>query len=57
MFLDATGHMTSIPRGYTNLVAEDRWLAVAAGRSLLRLEDCFAMISWVHDVTPSSEGV
>ena len=41
--------MQAIPRAWTSLAHPDPWLQVAAGRSLLRLADCLALVAWVRE--------
>jgi hypothetical protein len=50
-FHDDQGHLRSIPRAWTSLTPADAWLMVSAGRSLLRMADCLALVSWVRDVS------
>ncbi len=50
-FHDGEGRFCAMPRAWTSLAAIDEWLQVASGRSLLRLADCLALVSWVQDVT------
>ena len=38
-FRDGQGHLTSVPAGWTSAVAEDAFVAVAAGRSRFRVQD------------------
>ena len=47
-YFDAERRMRAIPRAWTSLEPIDPWLQLAAGRSLLRLVDCWALVSWVE---------
>jgi len=38
-FRDGCGHLTSLPAGWTSVVPEDAFVAVAAGRSRFRVQD------------------
>ena len=38
-FHDGRGHLTSLPAGWTSVVPEDAFVAVAAGRSRFRVPD------------------
>ena len=38
-FLDAAGHMQRLPVSWTDVAGEDVFVAMAAGRSPLRVED------------------
>jgi len=38
-YRDGCGHLTSLPAGWTSVVAEDAFVAVAAGRSRFRASD------------------
>ena len=50
-YFDAEKRMHAIPRAWTSLDPIDPWLQLAAGRSLLRLVDCLALVSWVEYLT------
>ena len=38
-YRDGRGHLTSLPAGWTSVVSEDAFVAVAAGRSRFRAPD------------------
>ena len=38
-FHDGRGHLTSLPAGWTSVVPENAFVAVAAGRSRFRVQD------------------
>ena len=38
-YRDGRGHLTSLPVGWTSVVPEDAFVAVAAGRSQFRVQD------------------
>ena len=54
-FHDAGGHLTSVPATWTSLAAIDPFVAVAAGRSLFRIEDLLelARVLVLYDETVS----
>ena len=43
-FLDSSGQMQRLPASWTDVVGEDPFVAVAAGRSPLRLEDLLQLV-------------
>ena len=43
-FLDSSGQMQRLPASWTDIVGEDPFVAVAAGRSPLRLEDLLQLV-------------
>ena len=47
-FHDATGKLRSIPAGWTTVVAEDPFLAKAAGRCFFRFEDLLKLVDLVE---------
>ena len=46
-YRDGRGHLTSLPAGWTSVVPEDAFVAVAAGRSRFRVEDLVALAALV----------
>jgi len=46
-YRDGRGHLTSVPAGWTSVVPEDAFVAVAAGRSRFRVEDLVALAALV----------
>jgi len=38
-YRDSRGHLTSLPAGWTSVVSEDAFVAVAAGRARFRAPD------------------
>ena len=46
-FLDGRGHLTSLPAGWTSVVPEDAFVAVAAGRSRFRAADLVALAALI----------
>ncbi|MBI1725702.1 MAG: hypothetical protein HYR50_00360 [Candidatus Rokubacteria bacterium] len=45
-FRDDRGHLTSLPVGWTSLVPQDAFVAVAAGRSRFRIQDLVDLAAW-----------
>jgi len=43
-FLDSSGQMQRLPASWTDVAGEDPFVAVAAGRSPLRLEDLLQLV-------------
>ena len=50
VLLKADGHICSVPREWTDLVAPDPEVAIAAGRSLFRLRDLMDLARIVADL-------
>ena len=46
-FLLDDGTLTSLPTAWTDVVAQDAFVAVAAGRSALRVEDLVALAEMI----------
>ena len=46
-YRDGRGHLTSVPAGWTSVVCEDAFVAVAAGRSRFRVPDLVDLASLV----------
>lgn len=49
-FHDLEGKLSAVPASWTNLVAEDPFVSVAAGRSLFRLEDLLKLTELIAAV-------
>jgi hypothetical protein len=47
-FHDAEGRLSSIPACWTTVVAEDPFVAVAAGRCFFRYQDLLKLVEWVE---------
>lgn len=55
---DENGLLVSFPAGWTDVVGEDPFVAVAAGRSALRVDDLLALARLIEDLrSPSGSGV
>ena len=54
-FLDAKGHMQRLPTSWTDVVGEDPFVTVAAGRSPLRLEDLLRLVDLLDRLRVSEE--
>jgi Family of unknown function (DUF5372) len=52
-FQDGNGRLHSLPTGWTDAVAIDPFIAVAAGRSLFRVADLLELTKWIDG--PGSE--
>ena len=52
LFDDAT--LTSLPTAWTDVVAQDAFVAVAAGRSALRVEDLVALAEMIDGLGPAT---
>ena len=46
-YRDGRGHLTSLPAGWTTVVSEDAFVAVAAGRSRCRAPDFVDLVALV----------
>ncbi len=46
-YRDGRGHLTSLPVGWTSVVSEDAFVAVAAGRSRFRAPDLVDLVALV----------
>ena len=44
-FLDSSGQMQRLPAAWTDVAGEDPFVAVAAGRSPLRVEDLLQLVA------------
>ena len=42
-FFDGEGQMRSLPTGWTDVIGDDPFVVVAAGRSAFRVEDLLAL--------------
>ena len=51
-FRDGHGHLTSLPAAWTSVVAEDAFVAVAAGRSRFRVQDLVELAALVLRLRP-----
>lgn len=49
-FLDGEGTQRSLPRGWTSAADPDPFVAVAAGRSAVRVEDLLALVELLDSV-------
>jgi len=54
-FLDASGQMQRLPASWTDVVGEDPFVTVAAGRSPLRLEDLLQLVDLLDRLRGSEE--
>jgi hypothetical protein len=50
LVVDSDGAVVSFPAGWTDVVAEDPFVAVADGRSALRVEDLLALARILDDL-------
>jgi hypothetical protein len=46
-FLDPSGQMQRLPAAWTDIAGEDPFVAVAAGRSPLRVEDLLQLVEFL----------
>ena len=51
-FFDDDGQLTSIPAGFTDIDAPDPFVAFAAGRSALRVDDLLALADLTEGIAP-----
>jgi len=51
-FVGDDGQLSSLPAGWTDAVAADPFVVVAAGRSALRVEDLVALASLLDGLRP-----
>lgn len=55
--LDENGQLVSFPAGWTDVVGEDPFVAVAAGRSALRVDDLLALARLIDGLrSPGGSG-
>jgi hypothetical protein len=54
-FLDASGQMQRLPAAWTDVAGEDPFVAVAAGRSPLRVEDLLQLVDLLDRLRVSEE--
>ena len=54
-FLDPSGQMQRLPASWTDVAGEDPFVAVAAGRSPLRLEDLLQLVDLLDRLRVSEE--
>ena len=55
-FFDEDGAQRSLPTGWTDAVAPDPFVALAGGRSALRVADLLALAEVLDSVGRSSDG-
>ena len=55
-FLDEEGTQRSLPRGWTDVADLDPFVAVASGRSGLRVEDLLALVALVDGLSAADRG-
>jgi hypothetical protein len=55
-FADAEGRLHSLPTTWTDVVAVDPFVAVAAGRSRLRVAELLELARWIANWTPGGAG-
>ena len=56
-FLDSSGQMQRLPASWTDVVGEDPFVAVAAGRSPLRVEDLLRLADLVSRLRREGDGM
>jgi len=56
-FLDAAGELTSVPAAWTDLVAPDPFVVVAAGRAAFRAEDLAQLAELVSACLAAVHGI
>jgi len=49
-FLDGEGTQRSLPRGWTSVADPDPFVTLAAGRSVVRVEDLLALVELLDSV-------
>jgi len=49
-FQAASGRLSSLPANWTSIVAEDPFVAVAAGRASFRVEDLFELARLIQEL-------
>jgi hypothetical protein len=49
-FVGGDGRLRSVPAGWTDVIAPDPFVVVAAGRSPLRVADLLALVRLVEDL-------
>ena len=54
-FLDSSGQLRRLPASWTDVAGEDPFVAVAAGRSPLRLEDLLQLVDLLDRLRGSEE--
>ncbi len=54
-FLDPSGQVQRLPASWTDVVGEDPFVTVAAGRSPLRLEDLLQLVDLLDRLRVSEE--
>ena len=55
-FLDGEGTQRSLPRGWTDAADPDPFVAVAGGRSAVRVEDLLALVELLDGLRAASGG-
>jgi len=55
-FLDEEGTQCSLPRGWTTAADPDPFVALASGRSALRVEDLLALVELVDGLRVGGDG-
>jgi Family of unknown function (DUF5372) len=55
-FADAEGRLHSLPAAWTDAVAVDPFVVVAAGRSRLRVAELLELARWIVHWTPGGAG-
>jgi hypothetical protein len=56
LFQDETGGVRSVPTAWTNVAAEDPFVAMSRGRALFRTEDLVALAEVIRGVRAGDEG-
>ncbi len=54
-FLDEEGTQRSLPRGWTDAADADPFVALAGGRSAVRVEDLLALVGLVDGLRPAGD--
>ncbi|HHY94355.1 MAG TPA: hypothetical protein GX513_05005 [Firmicutes bacterium] len=55
-FEDEQGQVRSLPASWTDIKAPDPFVALAAGRSIFRLEDLRRLVDLVRELTHATQG-